>query len=301
MDASPPPPVPSPASSPPTSSLPAFSPGSLRRVGIRQPWFGDLYHRMVTLPWWTFLGLSSALYLMVNAVFAGLYLLQPGSIAGARPGSFADAFFFSVETIATIGYGVLSPGTLYANVLMLVETVLGILLVAVTTGVLVIRVSRPTARVMFARVATVAPWHGTPTLFLRMGNERRSQILEADVAIYLLRYETSPEGVTMRRFYTLALERSHTPVFALTYTAVHRIDRDSPLRDATAETLAAEGAELLVTVTGMEESTGQTVHARCGYAAEALLWNRRYVDVFMTDEWGGRYLDYGFFHDTEPA
>ena len=284
---------------PPPAPL-AFSTKSVRRVGLREPWLGDLYHRMVTLPWWVFVPLGATAYLLVNAVFAGLYLLQPGSITNAAPGSFADAFFFSVETIATIGYGVLAPATLYANLLMLLETVLGVLLLATATSVLFIRISRPTARVMFARVATVAPWYGTPTLFLRMGNERRSQILEADVALYLLRHETSPEGVSMRRFHTLPLERGHTPVFSLSYTAMHRIDVTSPLHGATPESLAAEDAQLLVTVTGLQESTGQTVHARMVYMAASLLWNRRYADIFLTDAKGARILDYRRFHDTVP-
>ena len=277
-----------------------FSPDSIRRVGVRAPWRGDLYHRVVTLPWWAFMGLGSAIYLVVNAVFAALYLLQPGSISGAKPGSVADAFFFSVETIATIGYGVLSPGTLYANILMLIETILGILMVAIATGVVFARVSRPTARVLFARVATVAPWYGTPALFLRMGNERTSQILEADVALYLLRYESSPEGVTMRRFHKLRLDREHTPLFALSYTAIHRITPDSPLHGATAESLVAEEAALLVTVTGLEEATGQTVHARQDYPASAVLWDRRYHDIFVFEN-GERYIDYQFFDETVPA
>lgn len=277
-----------------------IAPNSIRRVGVREPWRGDLYHRMVTLPWWAFVGLGSAIYLVVNALFAGLYLLQPGSISGAKPGSVADAFFFSVETIATIGYGVLSPGTPYANILMLIETVLGILLVAMATSVLFIRVSRPTARVLFARVATVAPWYGAPALFLRMGNERTSQILEADVALYLLRFEISPEGVTMRRFHKLRLDREHTPVFSLSYTAIHRITPDSPLHGATTESLVAEEATLLVTVTGLEEATGQTVHARQDYAASAVLWNRRYHDIFVFEN-GDRYIDYRFFDETVPA
>jgi inward rectifier potassium channel len=277
-----------------------FAPNSIRRVGVREPWRGDLYHRMVTLRWWAFVGLGSAIYLVVNVVFAGLYLLQPGSISGAKPGSVADAFFFSVETIATIGYGVLSPGTLYANILMLIETILGILLVAMATSVLFARVSRPTARVLFARVATVAPWNEAPALFLRMGNERTSQILEADVALYLLRYETSPEGVTLRRFHKLRLDREHTPVFSLSYTAIHRITPDSPLYGATAESLVAEEATLLVTVTGLEEATGQTVHARQDYSASAVLWNKRYHDIFVVEN-GDRYIDYRFFDETVPA
>ena len=242
----------------------------------------------------------SGLYLSVNALFAGLYLLRPGSIQGARPGSVADAFFFSVETIATIGYGVLSPGSLYGNVLMLTETLLGIFLVAVATGIVFARVSRPMARVLFARVATVAPFHGTTSLFVRMGNERVTQIVEASVRLYLLRFETSPEGVTMRRFYNLRLDREHTPVFALSYTAIHRITQESPLHGATPESLEAEEAAILVTVTGIEEATGQTVHARKDYAASEVLWNRRYRDVFV-DEDGGRYLDYRRFDETVPV
>ena len=277
-----------------------FAPGTIRRIGVREPWRGDLYHRMITLPWWALVSLGTALYLVVNAFFAGLYLLQRGSIMGARPGNLADAFFFSVETIATIGYGVLSPGTLYANVLMLVETIVGIVMVAVATGIVFARVSRPTARVLFARVATIAPWNGVPTLFVRMGNKRVSQILEATVKLYLLREEVSPEGVEMRRFHTLRLEREHTPVFALSYTAIHRITPDSPLHGATRESLAAEEANLLVTVTGLEEATGQTVHARCAYAASEVLWNRRYLDVFV-DENGERVLDYRNFDETVPA
>ena len=287
--------------SPPQQRPAIFAPGSIRRVGVREPWRGDLYHRMITLPWWAVVSLGIAIYLIVNAFFAGLYLLQPGSITGAKPGSVADAFFFSVETIATIGYGVLSPGTLYANILMLIETVVGIALVAVATGIVFARVSRPTARVLFARVATIAPWNGEPALFLRMGNERVSQILEATVALYLLRDETSPEGVKMRRFHTLRLERGHTPVFSLSYTAIHQITPDSPLHDATPESLAAEEANLIVTVTGQEEATGQTVHARCAYPAADVLWNQRYRDIFVTDENGERFLDYRRFDETVPA
>lgn len=281
-------------------SRPVFG-QAIRRVGLREPLRGDLYHRLVTLRWHVFAALGGALYLLVNAIFAGLFLLQPGSIAGAHPGSVADAFFFSVQTIATIGYGVMSPATFYANLLVLLETMVGLLIVALATGLVFARASRPTARVMFARVAAIAPWHGTPTLFLRMGNERRSQILEADVALYLLRFEVSPEGVMMRRFHKLALERDHTPVFALTYTALHPITPGSPLDGATEESLRAEEAELLVTVTGLEEATGQMVHARMMYGASDIVWGRRYSDLFRVDENGQRVIDYRPFDETVPA
>ena len=290
---------------PPLQPMPTIVPRlpgqAVRRVGLTTPWRSDLYHRALTLRWWQFLALGCAIYLALNVLFAALYLAQPGSVSGAKPGSVLDAFFFSVQTIATIGYGQMSPATVYANVLVTVETMAGLVFLALSTGVVFARISRPTARVVFARAATVAPHNGVPTLSLRIGNERRSQILEADVSVILLRYERTAEGVTFRRFYDLALARSHTPVFALTFTVMHPITQDSPLHGATAESLAAEEAELLITVTGLEETTSQTVHARYAYTPPEVLWDRRFTDIFATDADGARILDYRLFHDTEPA
>ena len=272
----------------------------VRRVGLRVPWWTDLYHRALTLRWWQFLGVGCAIYLGLNFVFAVLFLLQPGSISGAQAGSFGDAFFFSVQTIATIGYGQMSPGTLYANLLVTVETMAGLVFVALSTGVVFARISRPTARVMFGRVATVAPQNGVPTLSFRIGNERRSQILEADVTVALLRYERTQEGVQFRRFYDLALARSHTPVFALTFTVMHPIGQDSPLHGATAESLLAEDAEFLISVTGLEETTSQTVHARYAYLPDEVLFGRRFADIFDSEPDGTRVINYNRFHETGP-
>lgn len=274
---------------------------SVRRVGLHIPWRADLYHRALTLRWWEFLLLGFAVYLAINVVFAGLYMVQGGSIGGARPGSFADAFFFSVQTIATIGYGQMSPATLYANVLVTFETMTGLVFLALSTGVVFARISRPTARVVFGRVATVAPQDGVPTLSFRIGNERSSQILEADVTVSLLRYEQTREGVAFRRFYTLPLARSHTPVFSLTFTVMHHIGPDSPMHGANAASLAAEDAELLISVTGLEETTSQTVHARHSYLPDEVLFGCRFTDIFSTDPDGTRVIDYTRFHKTGPA
>ena len=201
----------------------------LLRVGLEEKWHRDLYHRLLTLSWLNFMLLSAVVYVAANVIFALLYFIQPGSIANAAPGSFLDAFFFSVETFATLGYGVLSPATVYANAIMTVETLVGIMTVALTTGVLFARVSRPTARVLFAKVAVVNVYNGQPALMVRMGNQRRSQIVQAEVSLTVLRSEQTAEGQFMRRFYDLPLARARTPVFAMTYTAIHFIDEQSPL------------------------------------------------------------------------
>jgi len=269
-------------------------------IGLRSPWLGDLYHRLLTLPWWAFLLGLAVVYLGLNILFAGLYLLGNGSIASARPGVFSDAFFFSVETISTIGYGQMSPATLYGNLVMTVEALFGLTLLAGAAGLVFARFSRPTARVMFSKVAVVAPYNGVPTLSFRLANERRNQILEAQVSATLVRDERTTEGEWMRRFYDLQLARRRSPIFAMTFTVMHPIDPASPLWKATAASLAAEGAEIVVTVTGLDETMSQAVHARTSYLAHEVLWDHRFADVFTQTRDGRLAVDYRLFHDTEP-
>ena len=266
--------------------------GPGRIVGLPRTLWGDLYHRALVVPWRFFLPGAALAYLGINLPFAVLYLLDPAGITAMRPGSFADGFFFSVQTLATVGYGRMAPVDLYAN---LVETLFGLASLALVTGLGFARFSRPTARVAFSRHVVIAPYDGVPTLMVRMGNQRRSQILEADVTLNLLRDERTLEGVAMRRFYTLRLSRAHSPVFTLTFTAMHPIDADSPLHGATPQTLAAMRAELLVGVTGLEETLLQTVHARHSYGPDDLAWNRTYADMLLVEADGTRVLDFSRF------
>ena len=269
-------------------------------IGLRDPWLGDFYHHLLTLPWWAFLAGLALVYLGLNALFAGFYLLGSGAIANARPGSFADAFFFSVETISTIGYGQMSPGTLYGNIVMTVEAMAGLTLLAVSAGLVLARFTRPTSRVMFSKVAVVTPFNGVPTLSFRLANERRNQILEAQVSVTLVRDERTAEGEWIRRFYDLQLGRQRSPIFAMTFTVMHPIDQASPLSNATASSLATEAVEIVVTVTGLDETMSQPVHARTSYLAHEVLWDHRFVDVFTRTKDGRLAIDYRRFHDTEP-
>jgi inward rectifier potassium channel len=283
---------------PPAKQLRDAQQGPLR-VGLQTSWRNDLYHRGLTLSWRGFLAVSAAIYISANIVFAAMYLLQPGAILNARPGSVVDAFFFSVQTFATIGYGVMSPATFYANVLVTVEALVGIMLVALTTGMMFSRASRPTARVLFSRVVVITPYDGKPTLMVRMGNERRSQILQAEVGFTLVRNERTREGHYMRRFYDLKMARSRTPIFAMSFLAMHVIDETSPLAGCTHADLERMQAELLVTVTGLDETSSQTVHARVSYLPSEIMFGHRYADVFGVTEDGRRAIDYRRFHDVE--
>jgi inward rectifier potassium channel len=202
--------------------------------------------------------------------------------------------------MATIGYGVMSPATFYANLLMTLETGVGLMVIAVATGLVFARFSRPTARVLFSRVAVISPYNGVETLSFRAANLRQNQILQAEVGVVLLRDEETQEGDTIRRFYDLKLARHRSPVFALTFTVMHPIDHDSPLYGATAETLRAQNAELIVTATGIDETIAQPVHVRTSYLPHEILWDQRFADVFGWTEDGRRVIDYRRFHDTVP-
>ena len=267
-------------------------------IGLPRPWFRDLYHFALRISWSRFLLLGISLYIAANAVFALLYLIPGDAITNAQPGSLADAFFFSIETMATIGYGVMAPATFYANMLMTIETGVGLMLIAVATGLVFARFSRPTARVLFSRVAVIAPHNGVPTLSFRAANLRHNQILQAVVNVVLLRDEETQEGEMIRRFYDLKLARQRSPVFAMTFTVMHAIDRDSPLYGATAGTLQEQNAELIVTGTGIDETMAQPVHVRTSYLPHEILWSHRFVDLFGWTEDGRRVIDYRRFHDT---
>ncbi|MFI4986444.1 MAG: ion channel [Alphaproteobacteria bacterium] len=261
----------------------------------------DLYAWFLTLPWRGVLGLCAGGYLVINALFALVYLADPGGIGNARPGSFADAFFFSVQTMATIGYGNMYPTTLFANLVVTAETTVGLLSFALITGLLFTRFSRPSARVLFSDVAVIAPYDGVPTLIFRMANERRNVILQAEVRVTLLRSEKTQEGTEIQRQRDLKLIRHQSSFFGLSWMVGHPIDAESPLRGETAESLGKCGAVIGVLLAGTDETLGQTVHARYTYPADRILWDRRFVDVLGRTAEGERVIDLRHFHETVPV
>jgi len=258
----------------------------------------DLYHLLLTSSWPRLLGLLAISYAAANALFALGYLIEPDAIENARPGSFADAFFFSVQTMATIGYGRMVPRTFLANTLVTLETLTGLLALAMITGLVFAKFSRPTARVLFSRVAVIGRRDGVRAFMFRMANERGNNIVEAQVHVALARQEVTAEGESVRRFYDLELARRLNPIFPNTWTVIHPIVDGSPLHHATATSLAAEDARIVVSVVGLDESYAQTVHARHSYGAQDIAWDARFVDIVTRDANGGLRIDYGQFHDV---
>jgi inward rectifier potassium channel len=273
----------------------------VRAIGASSAPASDLYYRLLTWSWTRLFLVMGALYLSVNALFALGYLaLGPGAILHARPGSFEDAFFFAFQTMATIGYGDMLPRGTASNVLSVVQVMIGLAGMAVTTGLVFAKFARPTARVLFSRVAVVHPFDGTPCLQFRMANERANQIVEARLSVALLRQERTAEGEEIRRARDLILQRDRSLAFQLTWTAVHPIVPGSPLYGLDAAALAAGDATLVASLMGTDEHLGQSVHARHSWRAEEILFDVRFADILTVEPDGARLIDYRRFHEVVP-
>ncbi len=283
---------------------------NVAKKGRRKIFFSDLYHSLLSASWPLFFLFVLVFYLWINIVFAlGYFLCGPGALMGINHTSIADAqtayffecFFFSVQTLATIGYGRVSPFGLMPNFLVTFEALVGLLSLAIVTGLLYARFSRPTARVVFSRVAIIGKHNGVPCLYFRMANERLNQIAEAHVNVMLVKNEVSLEGEDYRNFYDLALERQYSPLFTISWTVVHPITASSPLYEATKEKLLADNVEILVTLTGTDDTFSQPIHARFSYTPDEILWNARFKDILSQSEDGKVQIALEDIHDLKEA
>ncbi len=271
---------------------------NIERVGVRPGAFQDMYHYVLVQPWSLFFLILLALYISANCIFATLYWLQPGAVAEASPGFWPDAFFFSIETMATVGYGVMHPVTIYAHILVVIEIMFGVLAVPVATGLTIVKFTRPTARVLFSQQAVVTPYDGVPTLIFRLGNVRANQILEARMKVTILRYETSQEGHRIRRLIDLPLVRDTTPMFSLSWSVMHRIEPGSPLFGQSVSEWVAEDLVVLALMTGLDGTSSAMVHARYAYAAKDILFGRMFEDIVSVQPNGQARIDFLRFHNT---
>jgi inward rectifier potassium channel len=260
--------------------------------------FEDLYHFLVTSSWPALVALIAATFTVANLVFALGYYLD-GGIENARPGSFTDAFFFSVQTMATIGYGKMVPVSMFTNILVSIEALSGLVALALMTGLVFAKFSRPTARVRFSRYVVIGPRDGVSSLMIRMANQRADRIVEANIHAVFARQETTAEGESIRRFYDLGMTRNVSSLFVLSWTAVHRIVPGSPLFGETRESLADSQPQIVVSITGLDEVFSQTIHARYAYGLDEIIWGARLADVLVRHPDGSQSVDYTHFDDVE--
>jgi inward rectifier potassium channel len=243
------------------------------------------YHLLLTMSWSRFLLLGIAGYLVANAVFATLYLAcGTNAIINTVPGPvlppFWRDFFFSVETLSTIGYGNIVPVGAGPNVVVTIEALAGLMGFAIATGLVFARFSRPTANILFSSHAVVAPYQNITALEFRVANARSNELIEISAKVMLSRFE-NVDGVHTRRYYPLGLERDGVVFLPLTWTVVHPIDEQSPLHGETIETLQKSNAEILVLLKAFDETFSTIVQTRTSYTFDDVVWGARFANAFM--------------------
>lgn len=273
---------------------------TLKTTGLERRVMDDLYYHLMAARWRVVIGWLVLSWLGLNLVFALLYWSTGAVIEGARPGSFADAFFFSIQTITTVGYGGLAPGNLTADILMTLESISGLVSIATASGIFFAKFSKPTARIRFSSSPVIGNRDGLRCLMFRVGNTRGNNIADAQLRAVLTRLDRTPEGESVRRFQPLALTRPSTPLFPILWMGVHPIDDRSPLRGMSAEELEEVGAQVLVTVLGIDEDLGQPLHASYSYLASDIVWDARLDDMVHVDGKGQRVVDFRNFHAVRP-
>ncbi len=269
-------------------------------VGMPRLFWRDVYHSILEMRWRAFFLAAVIAYSGMHLVFALLYVLQPGSIANSD-GGYLSAYFFSVQTMMTIGYGGMTPATTWANVVVTVEAFIGLLFTALLTGLVLAKFTKPTAAVLWSRVAVITSHEGKPTLMIRMANARGNRIVEATVSMTAAMTGNTREGEAFRKLHDLLLVRRSSPIFSVSFTAMHILDSSSPLFGETEASLREKNLEIISILSGLDETSGQTVHARTSYAADDLRFGQRFADIIRLEGDGNRVIDYTVFHETKPA
>jgi inward rectifier potassium channel len=266
--------------------------GARRRIGR------DLYHFFLRAHWWVDVLLLGAIFAAANLVFGALYYWS-GGVEGAH--GFLDNFFFSVETMGTIGYGDIHPTTVAARTVMSFEALAQLFLTAVTTGLVFAKFSIPRARVQFAHHPTIGQFDGVPTLSFRLGNERDSRLLEAVIRVVMFRTEKTVEGITIYRMHDLRLERERSPALSRSWTVIHRIDERSLLHGYTPEMMERDEIEFVLTMRGTDELSVQLLHAQKRYEAKDIRWNARHADMLSERPDGRLRIDMSRFNEIVPT
>ncbi len=249
------------------------------KVGARRFDFSDPYHLALTMRFPTFLLFVFTVYAAITTAFAALYTLQPGSLTNARPGHFVDAFFFSIETLATVGYGEMYPATAYGHTISSIEIVVGMACTAIMTGLIFVRFSRPKARMVYSDTIVITPHNGVPTLMLRVAHGRSGTLTNMSVAIDALMPRHTSEGATFRQLVSLKLTRATMPMVGLIMTVMHVIDETSPLAGYDAAKLAADEIRFVLSIEARDPELAAVVHDLKTYLAADVRFGSRFGDA----------------------
>ncbi|MBC85801.1 MAG: ATP-sensitive inward rectifier potassium channel 10 [Bdellovibrionaceae bacterium] len=258
----------------------------------------DPYHRVLTLPWSAFFTISVVAFLSINGIFALLYMQDPGGIANLNSDRFLDYFFFSIESISTIGYGNWYPQTTYTHMVMSAQVFFGVMNIALATGIVFAKFSLPTNKIVFSDKLILGQHDGKLALMFRAANERNNQIVDAKVSFNLIWNETTQEGMAMSRFKTLFVKNRHTPLFSLSWLIHHEVNEDSPIFGKSLEDLKNNGAMIIATITGIDGTLSQNIYGQTTYYPNQILEGHQFVDMLSSDE-NGIVVHYDKISETE--
>jgi inward rectifier potassium channel len=277
---------------------------NVRREGLRYWESLSAYHYLLTISWPKFLSYVALVYVATNATFALFYVLAGAhALTGFENERmqlrYLEAFFFSVQTLATIGFGNVSPANNAANILVTIESLIGLLGFAIAAGIVFARFSRPMAQIVFSRSAIIAPYRDITAFMFRIVNQKKNEIVELRGTVMMARRKK--DGMSAdREFIPLKLERDRVVFFPLTWTVVHPIDQSSPLWGWREQDLRASDAEFLVLLNGFDETFSQNVHTRSSYTADEVVWGAKFRTVFNEpDQRGSISIDIGKIHEID--
>ncbi|WP_295652202.1 ion channel [uncultured Mucilaginibacter sp.] len=269
---------------------------NVKRKGL--PFFdtSNNYHTLITISWTKFWLLVFTCYFTLNLIFASIYMaIGVDSLAGADGNTFWqhfwEAFFFSAQTLSTVGYGHMYPSGMMSSTVSAIESMIGLLAFALATGLLYGRFSRPSARISYSKNMLVAPYlDGQQAFMFRLANQRRSTLIDLQVEVNLS-YLEEVDGKPIRRFLQLELERKRVSLLSLNWTVVHPIDDKSPLKDVSHADLVKAEATFAVLIKAFDDTFSQTVHSRTSYQYDEIVWGARFKPAFDRDESGAIVLD----------
>jgi len=244
----------------------------------------SIFHELIRMRWWKFNVLVIISYVAINLFFGYIYwLLGLNGLGLMETGNFIEdfmhAFYFSAQTFSTVGYGRINPVDHAPNIVAVLEMLIGMMYLALATGLLYGRFSRPVSRIIFSQNALMAPYRGGRGLMFRMSNAKNNLIIDVEVQ-WLLSMKIEENGRKVRKFYQLELERTRINMLALTWTVVHPVDENSPIYGFSRQDLMDADAEFLVIVKGMNDTVSQTIHARTSYKAEDIIWNAKFSNIY---------------------
>lgn len=276
---------------------------NVRRIGEPRFRIINIYHSLITMSWRKFNFMVLCAYLVLNFLFACIYHIMPegglnGMVYQNPTEKFMEEFFFSAQTLSTVGYGRLNPVGIEMSTIAAIESMLGLMAFALATGLLYGRFSRPNAKLLFSANALIAPFKNGKALMFRFANARRNPLIELEANI-VFSYNETIDGRLRRQFQTLKLDVSHITYLVMSWTVVHAINEESPLFNLTAEDLKSLDAEFFINIKAIDDTYAQQVHTRTSYKWNDVVWDAKFISAIGIDDDGMSTIDISKIHDYE--